>query len=107
MTDQAHEPVKEKLYITDAELIRWLGVPEKVARRAIRVLDANHRQSGFPQKQAIWGDRRYKPALQAYFDAHGGLDSGIGAARLIPENRDRTRLPRRHLAVASSGGSHG
>lgn len=53
------------LYVTDAELIRRIGVPEKIARNAIRDLDRN-RASGFPQKQALWGNRRYWPAVKAW-----------------------------------------
>jgi hypothetical protein len=61
------EREKDKLYVTDAELIRRMGVPEKIAREAIRMLDRNP-HSGFPKKQKLWGDRRYWPAIQAYFD---------------------------------------
>ncbi len=57
----------ETLYITDAELIRRMGVPEKIAREAIRTLDRNA-ASGFPKKQPLWGDRRYWPAVKAYLD---------------------------------------
>jgi len=42
------------LFVTDAELIRRIGVPEKIARVAIRALDANPK-SGFPKKQKLWG----------------------------------------------------
>lgn len=66
----------ETLFVTDAELIRRLGVPERDMRVAIRTLDHNPR-SGFPQKQKLFGDRRYWPAVKAYFDHVGGL------ARLI------------------------
>jgi hypothetical protein len=63
------------LFVDDAELIRRLGVPEKIARPAIYVLEAK-RDSGFPQKQALWGNRRYWPAVRAWFDqqydARGG-----------------------------------
>lgn len=59
------------LYITDAELIRRMGVPEKIARQTIRALDANPR-SGFPKKQKIWGDRRYWPAVRSYLDRTAG-----------------------------------
>ncbi len=52
------------LFVDDAELIRRLGVPEKIARRAIYVLEGR-RDSGFPQKQALWGNRRYWPAVRA------------------------------------------
>lgn len=66
------ERERDKLYVTDAELIRRLGVPEKIARDALHALDAN-RASGFPQKQKLWGDRRYWPAVQAYLDHSNGL----------------------------------
>src|SRR5580704_8058360 len=55
------------LFVTDAELIRRLGVPEKFAYAAIHVLD-HSRDSGFPQKQATWGKRRYWPAVKQWFD---------------------------------------
>jgi hypothetical protein len=62
----------DTLYITDAELIRRMGVPEKIARQAIRELDRN-RASGFPKKQALFGDRRYWPAVKAYLDRLNGI----------------------------------
>lgn len=70
MTDETGEPT---LYVTDAELIRRMGVPDKIAREAIRALDKNHVISGFPQKQALFGNRRYYPACKAYFDRASGL----------------------------------
>jgi hypothetical protein len=57
----------ETLFVTDAELIRRIGIPEKIARAAIQVLDRD-RGSGFPQKQALWGNRRYWPTVRAWFD---------------------------------------
>ena len=57
----------ETLFVTDAELIRRIGVPEKIARVAIHALDRD-KGSGFPQKQALWGKRRYWPAVRAWFD---------------------------------------
>jgi hypothetical protein len=63
------EREKDKLFVTDAELIRRLGVPEKSARTAIRMFDRDL-SKGFPQKQALWGDRRYWPAVRAWFDRH-------------------------------------
>jgi hypothetical protein len=57
---------KEKLWVTDAELIRRMGVPEKIARVQLRELD--RKACGFPRKQKSWGDRRYWPAVEAYFD---------------------------------------
>lgn len=60
------------LFVTDAEMIRRMGVPEKTAREAIRVLDAN-RGSGFPRKQAMWGNRRHWPSVLAYLERTGGI----------------------------------
>lgn len=65
------ENTAETLWITDAEMIRRMGVPEKIARDAIRVLDS--KPSGFPRKQALWGNRRYWPAVRAYLDRYNGL----------------------------------
>ena len=62
----------ETLYVTDAEMIRRMGVPEKIARSVIKQLDAK-RASEFPQKSPLWGNRRYWPAVRAYLDRHGGL----------------------------------
>lgn len=70
MTSPAPETLereKDKLWLTDAEIIRRMGVPEKVARQAIQMLDRT-RGSGFPPKQKLWGDRRYWPAVKAYLD---------------------------------------
>jgi hypothetical protein len=62
------------LFVTDAELIRRLGVPEKIARGALRALDnMGGRHSGFPQKNKLWGNRRYWPAVRQYFDAQYGV----------------------------------
>lgn len=60
-------------FVTDAELIERLNVPEKIAREAIRALDADPRKSGFPQKQKLWGNRRYWPAVKAYLHRTSGL----------------------------------
>jgi hypothetical protein len=38
--DETLEREKDKLWVIDAELIRRLGIPEKIARAAIRMLDA-------------------------------------------------------------------
>lgn len=75
MSEPAPETLEReatKLYVTDAELIRRLGVPERIAREALRVLDTDL-HSGFPRKQKLWGDRRYWPAVRAYFDRHYGI----------------------------------
>lgn len=74
------EREKEKLYLTDAELIRRIGVPERTARAVIQMLDRDPR-SGFPKKQALWGDRRYWPAVAAYLDKANGLNVPAGTRR--------------------------
>lgn len=60
-------------FVTDAELIERINVPEKIAREALKALDKNPGVSGFPQKQALWGDRRYWPACRAYFYRASGV----------------------------------
>lgn len=72
MSDIAETVDRDTLFITDAEVIRRMGVPEKIARDAIRMLDANP-VSGFPKKQKLWGGRRYWPAVKAYLDRAAGL----------------------------------
>jgi hypothetical protein len=68
MTDDTHET----LWITDAELIRRIGVPEKSARSRLHFLDAKP-QYQFPRKNPMWGNRRYWPAVKAYFDKNQGM----------------------------------
>jgi hypothetical protein len=56
------------LWVNDTELIEMLNVPDNVARPAFRMLDANP-NGGFPQKkQKLWSNKRYLPAVLAYFD---------------------------------------
>lgn len=76
-----HQP-KETLYITDEELIRRLGVPRKAARAALHMFDRD-RTKGFPAKQALWGNRRYWPAVKAYLDRTNGLTLASPATRRI------------------------
>lgn len=64
------EKEKEKVYLTDAELIRRLGVPAHIARTTI---DFYEKKAGFPPKQAMWGGRRYWPAVKAWLDKQNGL----------------------------------
>lgn len=60
---------RETLWVTDAELIRRSGVPSRVARLTIKAYDKNP-ASGFPRKDPNWGDRRYWPAVVAFFEAN-------------------------------------
>ena len=80
MTDTLEHSTRETLYVTDAELIRRLGVPEKIARATLHVLD-KEKHRGFPQKQKLWGDRRYWPAVKAFLDRTGGLTLDVPARR--------------------------
>jgi hypothetical protein len=72
MTDTETEARKATLWITDAELIRRSGVPEKTMRQALQMLDKDTR-SGFPKKNKLYADRRYWPAVQAYWAKVNGL----------------------------------
>lgn len=63
-----------KRYVTDAEMIRRMGVPEKLARPVIRELDEHHKTTGFPQKSKLFGGRRYWPKVEAWLNAHEGLN---------------------------------
>lgn len=61
------DAVAPKLFYTDTQIIKKLGVPEKVGYMMLRSMDENP-HSGFPEKHKIWGDRRYWPDVVAYFD---------------------------------------
>jgi hypothetical protein len=68
------EREKDKLYLTDAELIRKLGVPDRVIRPMLPNLESKW---GFPPKSPIFGGRRYWPAVKAWLDKHNGLNVGL------------------------------
>ena len=55
------------VWVTDAELIRRSGVPEKVMRANLRALDANP-LSGFPRKDPLWAGRRHWPSVQKFWE---------------------------------------
>lgn len=59
------ERERHKLFVTDAELIRRAGLPERVARKMLKDMDADP-SKGFPPKQQELGNRRYWPAVQAW-----------------------------------------
>jgi len=73
MTDTLEHDSRETLWVTDEELIRRLGAPRKAARAALHVFDRDL-SKGFPQKSKVWGNRRYWPAVKAYFDRTNGLN---------------------------------
>ena len=73
MTSPAAETLereKEKLYLTDAELIRRIGVPEKTLRPLLPALESKY---GFPRKSPLFVGRRYWPAVKAWLDKHNGI----------------------------------
>jgi len=86
MTKPAVETIereKDKLYLTDAEMIRRLGVPEKSLRSMLHALESKY---GFPPKQPFFGDRRYWPAVKAWLDKHNGLT--VGSPQPTRSNRN-------------------
>lgn len=70
--EERQAPPRETLWVTDEELIRRLGAPRKSARAALAMFDRDL-SKGFPQKQELWGKKRYWPAVRAYFDQHYGI----------------------------------
>lgn len=73
MTDTLEHDSRETLYVTDAELIRRSGVPEKLMRGLLQEFDRDARKSGFPQKVKLFGNRRYWPAVKDYMDRFNRL----------------------------------
>jgi hypothetical protein len=74
LRDALHALRPQTLFVTDAEMIRRIGAPEKITRAAIRVLDENP-YSGFPRKNEVWGNRRYWPAVETWFRKQQELDT--------------------------------
>ena len=58
------------LFISDAEMFRRMGISEKIGRIAIRELE---KRLAFPPKDALFGNKRYWPAVRAFLDARGGV----------------------------------
>lgn len=71
--EEQESSARDTLWVTDAECIRRLGVPRKSGRAAFHMFDA-HPEKGFPAKQALWGNRRYWPAVRSYFEVHYGFN---------------------------------
>lgn len=72
MSEAIERDPRETLWVSDEEIIRRLGAPRRAVRAALHMLDRD-RSKGFPQKQKLWGNRRYWPAVKAYFDHGYGL----------------------------------
>lgn len=62
------EREKDKLFLTDAELIRRLGIPERVGYKMLKELSQDHT---FPPKEPMAGNRRYWPSVAHWFDQRG------------------------------------
>lgn len=85
---ESREREKDKLYVLDAELIRILGLPERVGRVAIR--DWAARDPSFPRKQELLGGRRYLPAVRAWLDRRNGLKMDVSVTE-EPRRERRVR----------------
>lgn len=78
---------KDQLYVTDMELIRCLGVDEKLGRQLLRYF--SDKEPTFPKPQPFWGGRRYMPAVRAWLDARNGLR--MDTSELSPRRERRAR----------------
>lgn len=68
-------------FVTDLELCEYLGVPPDTARPVLAMLDRDPR-SGFPQKQKVWGDRRYLPSVNQWLENQYGLKISASVNRM-------------------------
>lgn len=64
---ELRDAIAPKEFMTDAEIIRRLGVPEKIAYQTFHALDHNP-LSGFPKKIEHWGNRRRWPKVKEYLE---------------------------------------
>lgn len=68
------EREKDKLYLTDYELYRYLGLDPRTAKPIILQLQE---KSDFPKKQKMFGGKYYKPAVRQFLDRfHGVIPQG-------------------------------
>lgn len=81
------ERERDQLYVTDAELIRRLGVDERRGRLLLQHF--TDKEPTFPKKQELWGGRRYMPAVKAWLDARNGLK--MDTSELPPRRERRVR----------------
>ncbi|KAB2664179.1 winged helix-turn-helix domain-containing protein [Brucella tritici] len=59
----------EKLFMTDGEIAKMLGLPHKHCQPALRALE----KEGLPLPEPLFENRRYWPAVRAFFDRRYGL----------------------------------
>lgn len=88
-------------FVTDAELLRALHIPEKVGYVAIAELERQTARGvgAFPRKDPLFGNRRYMPAVRRWLENRYGmtsqsLEAPDGPENLShgPKNRERPRL---------------
>jgi hypothetical protein len=66
-------------FVTDAELIERMNLPEKIGRRALAALDAGVQNTRkFPGKDPRFGGRRYLPAVVQWFHDYYGVRASAG-----------------------------
>lgn len=83
-TERRHRsPHGPGLFITDGELIALMGVPPDVARSRLAEMDQKPTVYSFPPKQKVWGDRRYRPAVEAWFEAQYRLKINTSKLREV------------------------
>jgi hypothetical protein len=82
------------LYLSDRQIIRRLGFGEKFGRRVLHELDKAHDgRARYPQKDPLFGNRRFWPAvLKWHMDYHRVLSGqhNVGTPRW-QENFDAPR----------------
>lgn len=86
---ETREREKDKLYVTDAELVRLMGVPERVGRVALR--EWSVRQPTFPKPDELMGGRRYWPAVKEWLDARNKLRMDASTRSEEPRRERRVR----------------
>lgn len=70
-------------FVTDAELMRLLNLPDKVGRMALAALDSGAGgMRGFPRKLKLFGGRRYMPAVREWFLRYHGVSAADNGVRL-------------------------
>lgn len=89
-------------FVTDAELIRRLRLPEKIGRAALRELDkASKTRRPFPQPDPLFGNRRFWPAVQQWLLDYKGVRQNIADKAAAPAAwEEHFDTPRRTTAEA-------
>lgn len=75
----------EALFVSDAEMLRRIGISEKIGRIAIRELE---KRQVFPPKDPLFGNKRYWPAVRAFLDARSGVTTTPPKAIYTPKDPD-------------------